>query len=50
MSRFQAIWSGIPVKYLGILPYVATVIALAIIACKGGGPVTFGRPYRREDE
>lgn len=47
-SRFQTIGSGIPVEYLGMLPYLATVIALALIARKAGGPVALGKPYRRE--
>ena len=46
-TRLQAVGSNIPVEYLGMLPYLATVIALAFTAKKGSGPAALGQPYWR---
>jgi len=47
LTRLQAVGSNIPVEYLGMLPYLATVIALAFTAKKGSGPAALGQPYWR---
>ena len=47
--RLQVGSSGIPYQFFQMIPYVATVVVLAIIGAKKAGPKAVGKPYRREE-
>ena len=46
--RLQVSSLGIPYQFFQMIPYVATVVALAIIGGKKLGPKAGGKPYRKE--
>ena len=47
--RLQVGSSGIPYQYFQMIPYVATVVVLALIGAKKAGPKAVGKPYRKEE-
>ena len=47
--RLQVGASGIPYQFFQMIPYVATVVVLALIGAKKAGPKAVGKPYRREE-
>ena len=47
--RLQVGSSGIPYQFFQMIPYVATVVVLALIGAKKAGPKAVGKPYRREE-
>ena len=47
--RLQVVSAGIPYQFFQMIPYVATVVVLAIIGAKKAGPKAVGKPYRREE-
>ena len=46
--RFQLGATGIPYQFFQMIPYVATIVVLAILGSKKSGPKANGKPYRRE--
>ena len=46
--RLQVGSSGIPYQFFQMIPYVATIVVLAILGSKKSGPKANGKPYRRE--
>ena len=47
--RLQVSSLGIPYQFFQMIPYVATVVVLAIIGSKKAGPKANGLPYRKEE-
>ena len=47
--RLQVGASGIPYQFFQMIPYVATVVVLALIGAKKAGPKGVGKPYRKEE-
>ena len=47
--RLQVGSSGIPYQFFQMIPYVATVVVLALIGAKKAGPKAVGKPYRKEE-
>lgn len=47
--RLQVASFGLPYQFFQMIPYVATVAALALIGAKQAGPAANGKPYRREE-
>ena len=47
--RLQVGASGIPYQFFQMIPYVATVVVLALIGAKKAGPKAVGKPYRKEE-
>lgn len=46
--RLQVASVGIPYQFFQMIPYIATVVVLAVLGAKKGGPKACGKPYRRE--
>ena len=40
---------GLPYQFFQMIPYVATVVVLALIGMKKAGPKSCGKPYRKEE-
>jgi len=47
--RLQVTSSGVPYQFFQMVPYVATIVVLALIGAKKAGPKGSGKPYRREE-
>ena len=47
--RLQVGASGVPYQFFQMIPYVATVVVLALIGAKKAGPKAVGKPYRKEE-
>lgn len=47
--RLQVGSVNIPYQFFQMIPYVATVVLLAVIGMKKAGPKGSGKPYRREE-
>ena len=47
--RLQVGASGIPYQFFQMIPYLATVVVLAVIGMKKAGPKGVGKAYRREE-
>ncbi len=47
--RLQVSNIGIPYQFFQMIPYVATVVVLAIVGSKKAGPKANGIPYRKEE-
>ncbi len=47
--RLQVGSSGIPYQFFQMIPYIATVVVLALIGMKKAGPKGAGKPYLREE-
>lgn len=47
--RLQVSSLGIPYQFFQMIPYVATIIVLAIVGSKKAGPKANGKPYRKEE-
>lgn len=46
--RLQVASIGIPYQFFQMIPYIATIVVLAMLGAKKGGPLACGKPYRRE--
>lgn len=47
--RLQVSSIGIPYQFFQMIPYVATVVVLALVGSKKAGPKANGQPYRKEE-
>ncbi len=47
--RLQVSNFGVPYQFFQMIPYVATVVVLAVIGMKKAGPQSAGEPYRKEE-
>ena len=47
--RLQVGSYGVPYQFLQMIPYLATVVVLAVIGMKKAGPKGVGKAYRREE-
>jgi len=47
--RLQVTSVGVPYQFFQMIPYVATVLVLAIVGSKKAGPKANGKPYRKEE-
>lgn len=47
--RLQVASYGLPYQFFQMIPYVATVLVLAVIGMKKAGPKSCGKPYRKEE-
>lgn len=47
--RLQVGSFGLPYQFFQMIPYIATVIVLAVIGMKKAGPKSCGQPYRKEE-
>ena len=47
--RLQVASFGLPYQFFQMIPYIATILVLAIIGAKKAGPKASGKPYRREE-
>lgn len=47
--RLQVASYGLPYQFFQMIPYVATVVVLAVIGMKKAGPKSCGKPYRKEE-
>ena len=47
--RLQVSSFGVPYQFFQMIPYIATVIVLAVIGMKKAGPKGVGKPYLREE-
>lgn len=47
--RLQVGSYGIPYQFFQMIPYIATVVVLAVIGAKKAGPKGVGKPYLREE-
>ena len=47
--RLQVSSLGVPYQFFQMIPYVATVVVLAIVGSKKAGPKANGQPYRKEE-
>lgn len=47
--RLQVASVGVPYQFFQMIPYVATVVVLAIVGSKKAGPLANGKPYRKEE-
>ena len=47
--RLQVSSFGVPYQFFQMIPYVATVLVLAIVGSKKAGPLANGKPYRKEE-
>ena len=45
MGRVIPVFQGIPIGYLGLFPYVATLIALVLSSKKSAAPIASGEPF-----
>ena len=46
--RLQVASIGIPYQFFQMIPYIATIVVLALLGAKKAGPKACGKPYRRE--
>jgi simple sugar transport system permease protein len=46
--RLQAVGVQLPYQYLLLLPYLVTILLLALIARRASAPAALLKPYRRE--
>ena len=47
--RLQVGSFGVPYQFFQMIPYIATVVVLALIGMKKAGPKGAGKPYLREE-
>lgn len=47
--RLQVGSYGLPYQFFQMIPYIATVVVLAVIGMKKAGPKSCGQPYRKEE-
>ena len=47
--RLQVASYGLPYQFFQMIPYVATIVVLAVIGMKKAGPKSCGKPYRKEE-
>lgn len=47
--RLQLVSSTIPYQFFQMIPYVATILVLAVVGVKKAGPKACGQPYRKEE-
>ena len=47
--RLQLVNNTLPYQFLQMIPYVATIVVLALIGAKKAGPKASGQPYRKEE-
>lgn len=47
--RLQVAGFGMPYQFFQMIPYVATIVVLAILGAKKAGPKAKGIPYRKEE-
>ena len=47
--RLQVASYGLPYQFFQMIPYIATVVVLAVIGMKKAGPKSCGKPYRKEE-
>lgn len=47
--RLQVASFGLPYQFFQMIPYIATILVLAIIGARKAGPKASGKPYRREE-
>lgn len=47
--RLQLVNNTIPYQFFQMIPYVATILVLAVIGMKKAGPKACGQPYRKEE-
>ncbi len=47
--RLQVASFNVPYQFFQMIPYLATVVVLAIIGMKKAGPKSCGKPYRKEE-
>ena len=47
--RLQLINNTLPYQFFQMIPYVATIVVLAVIGAKKAGPKSSGQPYRKEE-
>ena len=47
--RLQVASIGIPYQFFQMIPYAATVLALALIGARKPGPKAAGKPYKKEE-
>ena len=47
--RLQLINNTLPYQFFQMIPYVATIVVLALIGAKKAGPKASGQPYRKEE-
>ena len=47
--RLQLINNTLPYQFFQMIPYVATIVVLAVIGAKKAGPKASGQPYRKEE-
>jgi simple sugar transport system permease protein len=45
--RAQLLPIGVPLQFLIMLPYVLTIIVLAVSASRSGAPAALGTPYEK---
>lgn len=45
--RAQLLPSGVPLQFLIMLPYVLTIVVLAVSATRSGAPAALGQPYEK---
>ena len=47
--RLQLVNNTLPYQFFQMIPYVATIVVLAVIGAKKAGPKSSGQPYRKEE-
>ncbi len=47
--RLQLVNNTLPYQFFQMIPYVATIVVLALIGAKKAGPKASGQPYRKEE-
>jgi len=47
--RLQVISVGVPYQFFQMIPYVATILVLAVVGSRKAGPRANGKPYRKEE-
>ena len=47
--RLQLVNNTLPYQFFQMIPYVATILVLALIGAKKAGPKASGQPYRKEE-
>ncbi len=47
--RLQLVNNTLPYQFFQMIPYVATIVVLALIGAKKAGPKSSGQPYRKEE-
>ena len=48
-ARLQIMAQGVPYQWLAMIPYVLTIVALAIMGGKRSGPKAMAKPYYKEE-